>query len=337
MKKTALVCALALLLVGSLFAGGQTEASSGAAVKPTILKVGLNNPITHPLDQGIVKFGEILKEKSGGQYELQIFPGGQLGKPAVHLQSLQSGVLDITMIMPATLADYGAQDLKVFTLPYLFESVAHARAFQKTDAGQKLFDSIQTSGTRMVAIGSYQESARHYFFTKKKVTRVTDMKGMKIRSNEGAIALENMASLGTNPVSIAFTELYSALQTGIVDGAEQPLSGFYNNQFHEVAKYMVLDGHELSPNIVLFSEITWNKLSSEDKKLIKECFAESVPYFNQLSDSEDAVLMEKILAAGVEVYEPADPSEWRVAVKSVYEKYGTQYAATIEQIKNTVY
>ncbi|MGE4584841.1 MAG: TRAP transporter substrate-binding protein [Sphaerochaeta sp.] len=336
MKKIVLTCMLAVLMVTSVFANGQGESKSAEPQK-MILKVGLNNPITHPLDQGIVKFGEILKEKSNGRFELQIFPGGQLGKPAVHLQSLQSGVLDMTMIMPATLADYGAEDLKVFTFPYLFDSVEHARAFQKTEAGQKLFDSIQSSGTRMVAIGSYQESARHYFFTKKKVTKVSDMKGLKIRANEGAIALENMAALGCNPVSIAFTELYSALQTGIVDGAEQPLSGFYNNQFQEVAKYMVLDGHELSPNIVLFSEITWNKLSAADQKLIKDAFAESVPYFNELSDSQDSVLMEKILNSGVEVYKPENPAEWRAAVQSVYDKYGAKYASIIEQIRNTTY
>lgn len=335
MKKLLLVTLLVLSVLSFAAANGQNEKAQ--TTKPMVLKVGLNNPITHPLDQGIVKFGEILKEKSNGRFELQIFPGGQLGKAAVHLQSLQSGVLDMTMIMPATLADYGAQDLKVFTFPYLFENVEHARAFQKTEAGQKLFDGIQTSGTRMVAIGSYQESARHYFFTKKKVTTVADMKGMKIRANEGAIALENMASLGCNPVSIAFAELYSALQTGIVDGAEQPLSGFFSNQFQEVAKYMVLDGHEISPNIVLFSEITWNKLSAEDKKLIKDSFAESVPYFNELSDSQDAVLMQQILDSGVEVSNPANPAEWRKAVQSVYDKYGTQYAKIIEQIQNTKY
>ncbi len=335
MKKLLLIALLGLSVLSFAVANGQNETAK--ETKTMIFKVGLNNPITHPLDQGIVKFGEILKEKSNGRFELQIFPGGQLGKPAVHLQSLQSGVLDITMIMPANLVDYGAKDLKVFTFPYLFESVEHARAFQNTEAGQKLFDSIQTSGTRMVAIGAYQESARHYFFTKKKVTNVADMKGLKIRSNEGAIALENMASLGTNPVSIAFPELYSALQTGIVDGAEQPLSGFYNNQFHEVAKYMVLDGHELAPNIILFSEITWNKLSAADQKLIKDCFAESIPFFNELSESQDSVLMQKILDAGVEVSKPSNPAEWRRAVQSVYDKYGTEYAKTIELIKNTKY
>ncbi|MDY0289263.1 MAG: TRAP transporter substrate-binding protein [Sphaerochaeta sp.] len=335
MKKLMLIALLVLSVLSFAAASGQNEKPQ--TNQKMTLKVGLNNPLSHPLVQGIVKFGEILGEKSNGKFELQIFPGGQLGKPAVHLQSLQSGVLDMTMIMPATLSDYGAQDLKVFTFPYLFDNVEHARAFQKTEAGLKLFDSIQTSGTRMVAIGAYQESARHYFFTKKKVVNVSDMKGLKIRSNEGAIALENMAALGCNPVSIAFTELYSALQTGIVDGAEQPLSGFFNNQFQEVAKYMVLDGHELSPNIVLFSEITWKRLSAEDQKLVIDSFAESVQFFNQLSDSDDTVLMQKILAAGVEVSNPANPAEWRKSVQSVYDKYGTQYSKTIEQIKNTKY
>lgn len=301
------------------------------------LKIGLHNPESHPLCRSVAEFARVLGEKSGGRFKAEIFYGGQLGNKAVHLQSLQTGVLDMSMIMGGVLADYGAEDLKVFMLPYLFQSVEHARAFHKTPEGKKLLDSIQSSGTRMKGLGFYQESARNYFFTKKRVDTIADLKGMKIRCQEGSMYYETMEAFGASPVSVAFSELYSALQTGVVDGAEQPFSGFFTNQFQEVAKFYLLDRHEISPNIILMSEITWNKLSKEDQKLVQDCFDESVLYFNKLSDENDSKFLEGMKKAGVDVYEPKNPKEWQNAVAGVYEKYGTEYKSIIEAVRNTKY
>lgn len=302
-----------------------------------VLKVGLQNPEQHPLCQGVKEFGRILEEKSGGRISLEIYYGGQLGDKATHLQSLQTGVLDMTMIMSGVLVDYGATDLKVFTLPYLFDSVEHARAVEASDVGQNLLDSIQASGTKMVSIGVYQESARNYFFKDKRVTKISDLKGLKIRSQEGSIYLETMEAFGSSPVSISFSELYSALQTGIVDGAEQPLSGFASNQYQEVCKYYLMDKHEISPNIVLMSELTWKNLSPDDQVLIKQAFNESIPYFNKLSDEKDNEIIETLKNDNVEILEPENPQEWKDAVNGIYEKYASDYKDVIEQIRNTPY
>lgn len=315
----------------------EKETSAESDSEAIVLKVGLHNPENHPLCQGIKKFDEILDEKTNGRIRLEIYYGGQLGDKATHLQSLQTGALDMTMIMPGVLADYGATDLKVLTFPYLFDNVQHARAYLRSDSGKKLLDSIQTSGTLMTAVGTYQESARNYFFKDKKVTSVNDMKGLKIRGQEGSIYLEAIESLGASPVSVAFSELFSAMQTGLVDGAEQPLSGYVNNQFQEVSKYYLMDGHETSPNIVLMSEITWNSLTPEDQKTIKDCFAESNTYFEKLSDEKDKEYLQIIEDADAEIIYPDNPDEWRAAVQPVYDEYGEEYKEYIEAIKNTEY
>lgn len=334
---------LAAVVLSACSLGGPAKQSAsedenGAASQTRIVfKVGLHNPEQHPLCQGIKEFGRILAEKTDGRLSLDIYYGGQLGDKAVHLQSLQTGVLDMSMIMSGVLVDYGAKDLKVFTLPYLFDNVAHARAVEKSAIGKKLIDSIQSSGTRMVGLGTYQESARNYFFKNKRVTKIADLKGMKIRCQEGSIYLETMEAFGASPLSVSFSELYSALQTGIVDGAEQPLSGYCSNQFQEVSKYYLLDKHEISPNIILFSEITWNKLSPKDQALIKEAFDESVLYFNTLSDEKDGELIETIKASGVEILEPANPQEWQDAVAGIYKKYAANYQELIDQIRSTSY
>lgn len=327
---------VALIVVLGLIAAFAVPAAS-AGEKKVVLKVGLHNPEKHPLCQGVAEFGRILSEKTDGRISMEIFYGGQLGNKSVHLQSLQTGVLDASMIMSGVLVDYGAQDLKVFTLPYLFDSVEHARAFQKAPEGRKLIDGIQASGTRMVGLGTYQESARNYFFTNKRVNTVAGLQGMKIRCQEGSIYYETMEAFGASPVSIAFSELYSALQTGVVDGAEQPFSGFFTNQFQEVCKFYLLDKHEISPNIILFSEITWKRFSAEDQALIKAAFDESVLFFNKLSDEKDAELVEGMKAAGVDIYEPENPKEWQESVKGIYEKYGAEFKDVIEAIKNTSY
>jgi TRAP-type C4-dicarboxylate transport system substrate-binding protein len=218
----------------------------------------------------------------------------------------------------------------------LFDSVAHARAFEKSDNGKQLLDEVQSSGTAIVCIGAYQESARNYFFTKKRVEKPEDMKNMLIRCQEGSIYYDAVEAIGASAQSVAFSELYSALQSGVVDGAEQPLSGFVNNAFQEVAKYYVLDQHEISPNLILFSEATWNQLSAQDQELIRSSLEESVSFFEELSDSKDQEYLKTIKDSGTEVIEVNVP-DWQEACSSVYEKYGGEYSDIIEQIKNTKY
>ena len=249
---------------------------------------------------------------------------------------MQTGTIDAAMLMSGVIADYGCDELGVFTLPYLFDSVAHARAFEKGADGKALLDTVQSSGSSMVCIGAYQESARNYFFTKKRVEKPEDMKNMQIRCQEGSIYYDSVEAVGAFAQSVAFSELYSALQSGVVDGAEQPLSGFVNNAFQEVSKYYVMDQHEISPNLILFSEVTWNRLSPEDQQLIRDCFQESVPYFEELSDAKDEEYLQTIKDSGTEVID-VNVAEWQEACASVYDKHGQVYAGVIEQIKNTKY
>lgn len=313
--------------------GTQTEAPAGESYT---FKFALQNGENHPLCQGVSRFGEILEEKSGGRMKLELFYSGTLGDKASTVQGMQTGTIDAAMLMSGVIADYGCDTLGVFTLPYLFDSVAHARAFEKGDQGKALLDTVQSSGSSMVCIGAYQESARNYFFTKKRVEKPADMKNMQIRCQEGSIYYDSVEAVGAFAQSVAFSELYSALQSGVVDGAEQPLSGFVNNAFQEVSDYYVMDQHEISPNLILFSEVTWNRLSAEDQTLIRNCFQESVPYFEELSDAKDEEYLQIIKDSGTEVIE-VNVAEWQEACASVYDKHGQVYSEIIEQIKNTEY
>ena len=314
----------------TIFAGGSKEASSSGSDE-IVFRFALQNGQSHPLSMGIQRFSDLLEEKSGGRMKFQLYYSGVLGSKPSTVQGLQTGTIDAAMLMGGVIADYGAPLLRVFSLPYLFDSVDHARRFEKSEDGQALFDYVQEAGTRIVCLGAYQESARNYFFTEKDVQHPEDMQGLLIRCQEGAVYYDAIEALGATAQAVDFSELFTALQSGIVDGAEQPLSGYVTNAYPEIAKYYVLDQHEISPNLILFSEAVWNKLSSEDQALIQECFNESVGYFEEISDAADAEYLEQMAAAGVKVTE-VNVAEWKEACASVYDKYGDEYAEIIAQI-----
>lgn len=339
MKKIISILLVLTVVFGSIFASGQGEAAKDDSCAPakTVFKVAVNNPESHEMGRSWKKFGELLEEETDGRLSLDIYYGGQLGSKTVCLQGLQTGVIDMYMIMPSVLCDYGAEDLKIFSLPYVFRNLDHARAFTKSDEGENLLAYIQEAGTRMVGIGYFQDLPRHYFFKNKEVKSVEDLAGLKIRSQASSIDLETMKAFGASPVTVAFSELYSALQTGVVDGAEQPFTGFYSNQFQEVAKHMVLDGHQIAPSIGLVSEITWNKLTQEDRDIIKSCFLEASEYWDGLIDVAEVELEKSIKAAGVKVTQPTNPEAWRAKVQPVYDMYGTQFSDLIEKINNLEY
>ncbi len=330
MKKLFIVLLVLATAFTAVFANGSSEA--GAAEQKITIKFALQNGETHPLCQGVAKMAELIEQKTDGRITVQLFYSGALGNKPSTVQGLQTGTIDAAMLMGGVIADYGPEQLKVFTLPYLFDSVAHARAFEKSEAGQALFDSVQSSGSKIVCVGAYQESARNYFFTKVDVATPDQLKNLMIRCQEGSVYFDTIEAMGANVQSVAFSELYSALQAGVVDGAEQPLSGYVSNSFHEICKHYTIDQHEISPNLILFSEATWNKLSDADKAIIREAFAESVSFFEQLSDAKDAEYLETMRAAGVTITE-VDPAVWQAACQPVYDKYGEQYADIIAQIK----
>ena len=325
---------LVILLVlssQSIFAGGNKEASPSDGGQ-VVFRFALQNGQSHPLSMGIQRFSDLLEEKSGGRMKFQLYYSGVLGSKPSTVQGLQTGTIDAAMLMGGVIADYGAPLLRVFSLPYLFDSVDHARRFEKSENGQALFRYIQEAGTRIVCLGAYQESARNYFFTEANVQHPEDMQGLLIRCQEGAVYYDAIEALGATAQSVDFSELFTALQSGIVDGAEQPLSGFVTNAYPEITKYYVLDQHEISPNLILFSEVVWNRLSEEDKALIQECFNESVPYFEEISDAADAEYLQQTIDAGVTVTE-VDVAEWKEACASVYDAYGDEYADIIAQIE----
>ncbi|WP_102348740.1 TRAP transporter substrate-binding protein [Bacillus sp. Marseille-P3661] len=300
-----------------------------------VLKFGELNPDTHIVTMSIKEFGRILEEKSDGRITVEVFPSGQLGDQQTMIQSLQMGALDLYRTNPSYLADLGMEKMNVLHLPFLFKNVEHAWNVIDSDIGQEFLDVIDNSGSKMIGLGYLAESPRNFFFRDKVVTKVEDMKGLKIRVPPSQMYLDIVEAFGASPTPIAYSELYSALQTGVVDGAENPIVGYYTNNFQEVAPYYTLNGHEFAPSVVIVSELTWNSLSAEDQQLLKESMKETEKYMRQLAQEKDEEARKSLEEAGVTISELEDPEKWVEMVKPLYEKYGADYLDLINKIQQT--
>lgn len=298
-----------------------------------VLRYAEVNPEADPITAAGHKFADLVKEKSKGRIEIKIFAGGQLGGQPDQIQAAQMGALDMARTQPIYLADAGAKKLNIYSLPYLFRDQEHAWKVLKSKIGLKLLKDIEDSKLRVVGIGYYVTSPRHFFFRDKKVTKLSDLKGLKLRVPSGQMYMDLIKSFGASPTPIPFSDLYSALQTGVVDGAEQPIKGYFSGKYYEVCKYMTFDAHQIDPSIVIVSEMLWKKLSATDKKILKEALKESGDYFYDYSNKLEAEYVTEMQKAGVTFSKMDNPQEWQNAVKPLYKVYGTGQEAIIEQMK----
>jgi TRAP-type C4-dicarboxylate transport system substrate-binding protein len=169
----------------------------------------------------------------------------------------------------------------------------------------------------------------------KQVKSVADLKGLKIRVSQTAIMMDTIRALGASPAPISYAELYSALQSGVVDGAENPITAYLNNKFYEVAKYYTLDGHVFSPSIIVMSEATAKKLSPDDLKLVMDAAVEAGQRVRRSIENREADAAVQLKARGTVITDVADNKPWQDAAKPVVDKYGARYKKLVDQIQNT--
>lgn len=304
------------------------------AADKIVLRYSEVNADNDPETLAAYKFAELVKEESNGRIEIQVFPNGQLGGMKDNIQSLQMGAIEIARSNPAWLADAGVKKMNVLSLPFIFRSVEQANKILEGTIGDQLLAEVENAGIQLIGIGYFEPTLRHFFFRDKQVTTLSDIKGLKLRVPTSEVYKDMVRAFGASPTPIAYSELYSALQTGVVDGAENPLKGYYNMKFSETSKYFTFDGHQYETSVIVFSKLAWNRLSSTDQMLIKKAFAESTDYFKEvLHDKQDEYLTE-LKEQGTIFSEVENPQEWRDAVAPLYKKYGVDYQDLIEQINN---
>lgn len=299
-----------------------------------VLSAGELNSLDSIMGQMLSKYSELVYEKSGGRIYIEVYASGQLGDERSQMQAVQMGALDIFRANTVFVGDFGAKKLNLFALPYLFESRDQLWKVLDSPIGKELMDDMVDSDIGMRGLCYLEEGARHFFVTNKKVTSPDDLAGLKLRVSETSILLDTVKALGGSPTPLSFGELYTSLQTGVVDGAEQPVTGYVSNSFNEVAPNFILDGHTYSPGMLVISDRTWETLSEADKVLLLEAGKELELFNKSFTEQEEANLLEELKNQGVDYVIPEDIDQWRDKVEPVYEKYGSDYKDLIDQIRN---
>lgn len=270
----------------------------------------------HPYHTGLVYFAEKLKEKSNGQIQVDVFPSGQLGGERDMIEGLQFGIIDFALVSAAPLANF-SQDFYVFDLPYIFTDKETTYEVLDGEIGQGLMKKLEKEGI----IGlDFWENGFFTIFTKNKVLKPEDMKGLTIRCMENALHQSLFKSVGANPVPMPFPEVYTALQNGTVDGGTSAIALIYTTKFNEVADYIAMTNQVYAAAPLLMSKIKWDKLPEDVQNLIQECSIEGRDFMRQeLTDNEQSQKSE-LEKLGMEIND-IDMEEWIKATEVVYKEF----------------
>lgn len=335
--KRVLYVLLALLLCSSMaFAAGEKETAAAGPVAEKTVKLVYAE--VNPLDTIVGKTGTYFKEQvaklSGGTVIIDIQASGVLGSENDVLDSILGGgtSIDMSRISAFALTSYGAAKSKLLSIPFTFESRAHFWAFANSELAPEFLNEPQTIGLPIRGIFYGEEGFRH-FFTVKKVASMADLKGLKLRVSNDPVMNGMVKGLGASPTVVSFGELYSALQTGVVDGAEQPIANYKSNAFQEVAPTMILDGHTLGAIQVVITDTAWNKLSEKQRSAIMEAGKLAQAYNAEISEGAENEVLAKLKAEGTNIVEVTNKGEWADACKAVIEENTKSQAALYQQIK----
>jgi tripartite ATP-independent transporter DctP family solute receptor len=280
-----------------------------------LIKLGHGLGVTHPVHEAMVFMAKLVDEKSKGQMQIRIYPNQQLGTERELVELLQIGSLGMTKVSSATLESF-APKIQVLSMPYLFRDDEHRDKVLKGEIGKQLLSESEEFWLKGLV---YYDAGKRSFYTKtKSVESPEDLKGLKVRTLESNMAINMIKSFGSSPTPVSYGELYTALQQGIVDGAENNPPSLYTSRHYEVCKFYSINEHTAVPDIVIVSTKVWNKLDDQEKQWIQEAADESAVYQYKLwADSVEESLRE-MEKAGVIITYP-DQTPFREAVESLYE------------------
>lgn len=295
-----------------------------------ILKLAHALDTNHPVHKAMEFMAERLEEKSNGKMKIVIYPNSQLGSERELLELLQIGIISITKVSSATLENF-VPNARIFNMPYLFRDQEHYWKTLLGDVGKKILLDCEAYWLR--GIGYYDAGSRSFYSKEFPILTPDDLSGLKIRVMRSQMSVQTIQTLGGSATPIVWGELYSALQQGVVDAAENNPPSLYFSRHYESCKFYSLDEHTSPPDVLVISKYQWSKLNEKQKELLQEAVDESVTYQRKLwKQTEDDVLA-KLISEGVEILHP-DKEPFRQAVEDLYEDYkGTELYNLIEQVK----
>ena len=303
-------------------ASAASTAAGDAAAAASDPKVTLVYAEVNPLDTIVGQTGSHFKEKveelSGGSVVVDVQASGVLGSENDVLDAILGGStsIDISRISAFALTSYGCNKSKLLSIPFTFNNRAHFWNFAGSDLAPEFLNEPQELGLPVRGIFYGEEGFRH-FFTVKPVATIADLKGMKLRVSNDPVMNGMVEGLGANPTVVAFGELYSALQTGVVDGAEQPIANYKSNAFPEVANNLILDGHTLGAIQAVLTDNAWGKLTANQQAAVMAAAADTQKFNADLSETAENKVLDELRASGCNVVDVDDKTPWQEACAKV--------------------
>ena len=302
----------------------------GARDDVVVLKLGHSLDTGHAVHKGMVHMAERLDEISDGHMRIDIYPSGQLGGERETVELVQIGSLAMTKVSTSPLESF-VPAMQIFSIPYVFRDREHFFKVLDSEIGKELLESTEVA--RLRGLGYYDAGSRSFYTTKKPVHSPADLKGLKIRVQKSQTSVRMVAALGGSATPISWGELYTALQQGVVDGAENNPPSFYLSRQYEVSKYYTLDEHTAVPDILLMSSRTWDDLTPQQQAWLQEAVDDSVAYQRELWKQATDEALAAVQAGGVEIIYP-DKAPFQEAVVAMKESYaGTEVADLLARIE----
>jgi len=289
-------------------------------------KLAMQNPKGHPAAEGAAKFAELVEAKSDGKMKIKPFLGGVLGGDAQTVSALQGGTIEIVVLNSGILASQ-AKEFAVYDFPFLFATPQEADAVVDGSFGKGLHAQLEDKG--IIGLSYWELGFRDLSNSVRPINKAEDIAGLKLRVIPNEINIDWVSALGANPTPLAFPELYAALETGAVDGQENPVSVILANKIYDVQKHLALTHHQYNPQSVIFSKKVWDKLTEDEKAVIQEAATEAGQYQRQLTRDRAASDLDELRAEGVEVTElpPTETDKLRELVAPVIEKHRASVGA----------
>ena len=275
----------------------------------------------HPQVAGVEKFAEIVKQKSGGKLNVRPFPGGVLGPDVQIVSGMQGGTIEMN-VMNASLLAGNVKEMTIFDMPFLFNNTKEADAIADGPVGKRLLDKLQERG--LVGLAYWDLGFRQmHTSAKKPIAKADDFKGVKMRVIPTPIYVDLVNALGATAVPMPFTETYTALEQGAIDGMTNPLLNILDGKYNEVSKHLTLTNHMYTPQAVIVSKKFWDKLSADEKKILQDAATETAVYQRKVARDEAAKVLAELKKRGMVVHElsPEEIGKLRERAKPVIDKY----------------
>lgn len=304
--------------IATLLAG--TALSTAAMACEVTLRSSDTHPEGYPTVVAVEKMGELLQERTDGRLCIEVFHSAQLGEEKDTIEQTQFGVIDMNRVSLGPFNNI-IPETQVPSLPFIFRSVEHMHKVMDGAVGQQILDAF--SDHDLVGLAFYDGGSRSFYNSQRPVTSVEDMAGMKFRVMQSDIFVDMVAALGANATPMPYGEVYSSIQTGVIDGAENNWPSFESSGHFEVAGYYTLNEHLIVPEVLVMSKNAFEGLSADDQEIVRQAARDSVPVMRELWQAREAESEARVREAGVQIISDIDKTPFIEAMVPVYEKYVT--------------